>query len=254
MVPPIPIQTTPQPPIPDLLGDDDGFTPYVQATGVSSSIDDDFGQFQEASIIPTQQATLPISTTQPSIWPTTTTASIVPPASTPATLIFDPFETLGETTSTSNNLLQPMNSPSPPPTTNKTFSNDLNLFFPSSQPTQQTSMFFPTQQQQQQSFVHPQMFQQPMMFSSTQQQFNKPNNNSFNNTWSSAQGKIDISLNNLIPHTRGDAQKTSLPLNQLLSPTNSGSSSSMMMNKNTQSMFSNSSLPMNISGNPTKLK
>ncbi|CAF4643439.1 unnamed protein product [Rotaria sp. Silwood1] len=278
MVPPIPIQTTPQPPIPDLLGDDDGFTPYVQATGVSSSIDDDFGQFQEASIIPTQQTTLPISTTQPSIWPTTTTASIVPPASTPATLIFDPFETLGETTSTSNNLLQPMNSPSPPPTTNKTFSNDLNLFFPSSQPTQQTSMFFPTQQQQQQqqAFVHPQMFQQPMMFSSTQQQFNKPNNNSFNaifpdvfpevakqeqpkvvdkqNTWSSAQGKIDISLNNLIPHTRGDAQKTSLPLNQLLSPTNSGSSSSMMMNKNTQSMFSNSSLPMNISGNPTKLK
>ncbi|CAF5090215.1 unnamed protein product, partial [Rotaria sp. Silwood1] len=62
MVPPIPIQTTPQPPIADLLGDDDGFTPYVQATGVSSSIDDDFGQFQEASIIPTQQTTLPIST------------------------------------------------------------------------------------------------------------------------------------------------------------------------------------------------
>ncbi|CAF4460348.1 unnamed protein product, partial [Rotaria sp. Silwood2] len=75
------------------------------------------------------------------------------------------------------------------------------------------------------------------------------------NTWSSAQGKIDISLNNLIPHTRGDPQKSSLPLNQLISPTNIGSSSSSMMtNKNTQSMFSNSSLPMNISGNPTKLK
>ncbi|CAF4261056.1 unnamed protein product, partial [Rotaria magnacalcarata] len=39
------------------------------------------------------------------------------------------------------------------------------------------------------------------------------------NTWTSTQGKIDISLNNLIPHTRGDAQKSSLPLNQLLSPT-----------------------------------
>jgi hypothetical protein len=46
------------------------------------------------------------------------------------------------------------------------------------QTTQQSSMFFPPQQ----SFVRPAMFQQPqsMMFSSTQQQFNKPNNNSFN--------------------------------------------------------------------------
>jgi len=52
-----------------------------------------------------------------------------------------------------------------------------------------------------------------------QQQFNKSNTNSFSNTWSSAQGKLDISLNNLIPHTRGDSQKTSLPLNQLTSPT-----------------------------------
>ncbi|CAF4174735.1 unnamed protein product [Rotaria sp. Silwood2] len=253
MVPPIPVQTTHQPPIADLLGDDDGFTPYVQATGVSSSIDDDFGQFQEASIIPTQQMTSPISTTQPSIWPTATTVSVVSPAPPPpSAIIFDPFETFGETASTSNNLLQPMNSP--PPTTNKTLSNDFNLFFTPSQPTQQSSMVFPTQQQQQ-SFVHPQMFQQPMLFSSTQQQFNKPNTNSFNNTWSSAQGKIDISLNNLIPHTRGDPQKSSLPLNQLISPTNIGSSSSSMMtNKNTQSMFSNSSLPMNISGNPTKLK
>ncbi|CAF1179052.1 unnamed protein product [Rotaria sordida] len=279
MVPPLPTQTTPQPPIADLLGDDDGFTPYVQASGVSSPIEDDFGQFQEASIIPPQQITSPISTTQPSIWPTTTTttttASVIPP---PSATIFDPFETLSGTTSTSNDLLQPMNSPSPT-TANKTLSNDLNLFQTPSPTTQQSSMFFPTQQQQQQqqqSFVRPQMFQQPMMFSSTQQQFNKPNNNSFNavfpnvspqvatqeqptvvekqNTWSSAQGKIDISLNNLIPHTRGDAQKTSLPLNQLVSPTNSGPSSSMMMNKNTQSMFSNTSLPMNLSSNPTKLK
>ncbi|CAF4626996.1 unnamed protein product, partial [Rotaria magnacalcarata] len=56
------------------------------------------------------------------------------------------------------------------------------------------------------------------------------------------QGKIDISLNNLIPHTRGDAQKSSLPLNQLLSPTSptsGGFSPSSMMNNNTQSMFSN---------------
>ena len=51
------------------------------------------------------------------------------------------------------------------------------------------------------------------------------------NLWSSAQGKLDISLNNLIPHTRGDFQKSSLPLNQLTSPTNS--------TFNTQSVFSN---------------
>jgi hypothetical protein len=43
------------------------------------------------------------------------------------------------------------------------------------------------------------------------------------NTWSFAQGKLDISLNNLIPHTRGNSQKNSLPLNQLTSPTNTQS-------------------------------
>ena len=69
----------------------------------------------------------------------------------------------------------------------------------------------------------------------------------FQNTWTSAQGKIDISLNNLIPHTRGDAQKSSLPLNQLTSPTsptNSGfpSQMTMMNNNNTHSMFTNSSI------------
>lgn len=42
-----------------------------------------------------------------------------------------------------------------------------------------------------------------------------------NNIWSSAQGKLDISLNNLIPHTRGNTQKSSLPINQLTSPTQS---------------------------------
>ncbi|CAF4993418.1 unnamed protein product, partial [Rotaria magnacalcarata] len=71
------------------------------------------------------------------------------------------------------------------------------------------------------------------------------------------QGKIDISLNNLIPHTRGDAQKSSLPLNQLLSPTSptsGGFPPSSMMNNNTQSMFSNASFPMNLAGNPAKLK
>jgi hypothetical protein len=61
---------------------------------------------------------------------------------------------------------------------------------------------------------------------SVNQQSNKPPN-----IWSSAQGKLDISLNNLIPHTRGDPQKNSLPLNQLTSPTNS--------TYNTQSIFSN---------------
>lgn len=64
--------------------------------------------------------------------------------------------------------------------TNKNLSTDLDLFMMSSPPTQQLPIAFPTQPQQQQSFVHQQMFQQPMMFSSNQQQFNKPNNNSFN--------------------------------------------------------------------------
>ncbi|CAF4391209.1 unnamed protein product, partial [Rotaria magnacalcarata] len=142
-------------------------------------------------------------------------------------------------------------------TTNKSLPNDIDLFMMPSQPTQQPSTFFPAQQQQQQSFVRPPMFQQPMMFPPNQQQFNRPNNNSFNNTWTSTQGKIDISLNNLIPHTRGDAQKSSLPLNQLLSPTSptsGGFPPSSMMNNNTQSMFSNASFPMNLAGNPAKLK
>jgi hypothetical protein len=62
MVPPIPTSTTTQAPIPDLLGDDDAFTPYVEAPNVRSSFDEDFGQFQEASIIPTKQITSPTST------------------------------------------------------------------------------------------------------------------------------------------------------------------------------------------------
>jgi len=70
-------------------------------------------------------------------------------------------------------------------------------------------------QTQQQSFIPPPISQP--------QQPNKSNTNLFNNTWSSAQGKLDISLNNLIPHTRGNSQKNSLPLNQLTSPTNTQS-------------------------------
>jgi hypothetical protein len=62
MVPPIPTPAPTQAPIADLLGDDDGFTPYVQAPNIQSTLDDDFGQFKEASIIPTKQVTSPIST------------------------------------------------------------------------------------------------------------------------------------------------------------------------------------------------
>jgi hypothetical protein len=88
---------------------------------------------------------------------------------------------------------------------------------------------FSSNVQPQQSFGRPGMFQQPMM---QQQQFNKPNTNSFNNIWTSAQGKLDISLNNLIPYTRGDPQKSNLSLNQLTSPTSPGFPS------NTQAIFS----------------
>ncbi|CAF0976826.1 unnamed protein product [Rotaria sordida] len=55
------------------------------------------------------------------------------------------------------------------------------------------------------------------------------------NIWSSAAGKLDISLNNLVPHTRGNSQKTSLTLNQLTSPTTPDVS---LLNTNTQSIFS----------------
>jgi hypothetical protein len=58
MVPPVPTQA----PVANLLGDDDGFTPYVQAPSVQSTLDDDFGQFKEASIIPTKQVISPTST------------------------------------------------------------------------------------------------------------------------------------------------------------------------------------------------
>jgi hypothetical protein len=53
MVPPVPTQA----PVANLLGDDDGFTPYVQAP-----IEEDFGQFHEAPIIPNNQVTSPTST------------------------------------------------------------------------------------------------------------------------------------------------------------------------------------------------
>ncbi|CAM4754384.1 unnamed protein product [Rotaria magnacalcarata] len=258
LVPPIPTATvnTIQPPIIDLLGDDDdGFTPYVQAPTTHSPLDDDFGQFHEASTTSVPPLTPPASTTQQSIWPTST-IPVLPPTSLTSTTPFDPFDLLSGTNPATNDLLHPINSPLA--TTNKSLPNDIDLFMMPSQPTQQPSTFFPAQQQQQQqSFVRPPMFQQPMMFPPNQQQFNRPNNNSFNNTWTSTQGKIDISLNNLIPHTRGDAQKSSLPLNQLLSPTSptsGGFPPSSMMNNNTQSMFSNASFPMNLAGNPAKLK
>jgi hypothetical protein len=107
------------------------------------------------------------------------TPSVLPPSS--SSITFDPFESFQQT-SISNDLFQPMNPSSVSTTANKAPSNGLDLFMtPPTQSTQQSSMFFPTQQQQQ-PFVRPAMFQQPqsMMFSSTQQQFNKPNNNSFN--------------------------------------------------------------------------
>lgn len=69
MVPPIPVATPapvpaqPQAPIIDLLGDDDdAFTPYAQAPAPKSPLDDDFGQFQEASTKSVPPLTPPAST------------------------------------------------------------------------------------------------------------------------------------------------------------------------------------------------
>lgn len=127
--------------------------------------------------------------TQPSLWPTETTITPSVPPPTSSSTLFDPFESLEQTTSASTGLFfQPLNpTPVSTMTTTKTSSDDFNFFATPAQSTPQPSMFFPTQQQQpsyqQQSFVRPTMFQQPqsMMFPSTpQQQFNKPNNNSFN--------------------------------------------------------------------------
>ncbi|CAF1193101.1 unnamed protein product [Adineta steineri] len=189
-----------QAPVVDLLGDDVEFTPYVQA-----SQDEDFGQFQEA--------VSPSSPIQPSLWPTPSTQT------TSSSDTFDPFASFESST----NLFQ---------TTNKTPSNDLDLF---SMPQTQPTMFLPNQQQ---LFTRPTMFQQQtMMQSSVQPQTHA---NLFNNTWSSAQGKLDISLNNLIPHTRGDPHRNGLPLNQLTSPTSPTSSGFPSFNANTQPIFSNS--------------
>ena len=58
MISPAPTPTTIQAPVADLLGDEDSFTPYVQAINVHSPVDDDFGQFQEASVLPNQNMTL----------------------------------------------------------------------------------------------------------------------------------------------------------------------------------------------------
>jgi len=163
---------------------------------VQASQDDEFGQFHEA--------TSPTSSVQPSLWPTSTQSSS-----------FDPFAAF----ETSNNLVQPTDS-----STNKTSSNGFDLFMAQTQP----AMFSANQQQQ--SFTHPSTFQQqPMMQPPIQQQ---SNTNSFNNTWSFAQGKVDISLNNLIPYTRGDPHKNSLPLNQLTSPTNPGNAQSIFPTSN----------------------
>ncbi|CAM4791485.1 unnamed protein product [Rotaria magnacalcarata] len=92
LVPPIPTATvnTIQPPIIDLLGDDDdGFTPYVQAPTTHSPLDDDFGQFHEASTTSVPSLTPPASTTQQSIWPTST-IPVLSPTSLTSTTPFDP--------------------------------------------------------------------------------------------------------------------------------------------------------------------
>jgi len=167
---------------------------------VQASEDIEFGQFQEA--------TSPTSPVQPSLWPT--------PIQSSSSDTFDPFASFESST----NLFQP---------TTKTPSNEFNLFMPQTQ-----STMFPVNQQ---PFTSPPMFQQqPMMRPPIQQQ---SNTNSFNNTWSSAQGKLDISLNNLIPHTRGGPHKSSLPLNQLTSPTSATNPPFSSFNTNTQSLFSN---------------
>ncbi|UJR08460.1 hypothetical protein I4U23_012730 [Adineta vaga] len=148
-----------------------------------------------------QEAVSPSAPAQPTPWPTTTP--------TVSSDTFDPFASF----ETSTNLFQP---------TNTTTSNDLNFFM-----TQSTQPNLFSMNQQEQTSLRPSMFQQQSIHT-----------NSFNNTWSSAQGKLDISLTNLIPHTRGNFQKSSLPLNQLTSPTSPTNSGFPSFNANTQSIFS----------------
>ncbi|CAF1177924.1 unnamed protein product [Rotaria sordida] len=143
-----------------------------------------------------QEAISPTSPVQPTHWPTSTQSS--------SSIIFDPFASL----EISTNPVQP------------------NLFLTNQQQSSTNSPMV-QQQQQQQSNINllnitiPQ--QQPSTIAEKQ------------NIWSSAAGKLDISLNNLVPHTRGNSQKTSLTLNQLTSPTTPDVS---LLNTNTQSIFS----------------
>ncbi|CAF0887501.1 unnamed protein product [Rotaria sordida] len=143
-----------------------------------------------------KEAISPTSPVQPTHWPTSTQSS--------SSIIFDPFASL----EISTNPVQ------------------LNLFLTNQQQSSTNSPMV-QQQQQQQSNINllnitiPQ--QQPSTIAEKQ------------NIWSSAAGKLDISLNNLVPHTRGNSQKTSLTLNQLTSPTTPDVS---LLNTNTQSIFS----------------
>ncbi|CAF1425967.1 unnamed protein product [Rotaria magnacalcarata] len=95
----------------------------------------------------------------------------------------------------------------------------------------------------------PNLFQ-PTLFPSNQQLFTnasifsqqsaiQPTTQTKSNTiWSIGEGKLDISLNNLIPHTRGNQEKKNLTLNQLTSPTKSTDLDFTSLNTNTQSIFS----------------
>ncbi|CAF0868120.1 unnamed protein product [Adineta ricciae] len=150
-----------------------------------------------------QEAVSPTASVQPSPWPTTSSDT------------FDPFASL----ETASNVVQP---------TKPTSSNDLNFFMA------QPNLFAMNAQEQtsvRSAMFQPQFSMQPF----TAQQMNT---NSFNNTWSSAQGKLDISLNNLVPYTRGNSQKSSVPLNQLTSPTSPTHTDLSLFETNSQSIFS----------------
>ena len=148
-----------------------------------------------------------LSRLQPSVWPTTAQSPTADP--------FDPFASL-ESPGFSANL------------------------FPS------TST---------QSFSRPAMFQQPIVQTpwnaATATQPSRVSSvdecirsrlflHRLQNTWSSAQGKVDISLNNLIPHTRGEPPKNSMPLNQITSPTSPIDSAFSSFSMNGPSIFATS--------------
>ena len=197
LVPPLPTPAVSAPPVGDLLGDDDGFTPYVQAANLHSPIDEDFGHFHEAPAV--VAPVVPVAPSADSFWPTSTSTTA------PTSTVFDPFGSVDSSGPSRIDLLQPM-STTTSTTNSKPLSNEFDVFSmaPTSAPIpnqpQPSTMFFP-----QQPMMRPAMFPQTqsMTFSNPPAQpFVRPNNQFHNNA------SFHVSLDENIEQTAEGEGKT----------------------------------------------